>query len=585
MVEISIVSGTYNRLPHLQKMVESCRQSVSPYEYEIIIVDGGSTDGTIDWCKLQHDIRLIEQGELLGAISAFNAGCAIATGRFVAILNDDIEIVSNTLSRARDYLNANPWCGQVAFRNNVVGVGDLKRQQLSRAYGLLYGQCSMTPKHLGDYAGWWGDEGMRTYGGDTRLSLRLWEMGYPTIHVPGCEIIDHVVEDDLRKANSGDPWRVAREKGEIHPDLIKFTKFWKGRLPQSDQIIPAANQASVVMSKARCGNLRTLRFKGMMARGHKMRTTLIDILGTLGTAKQINQAELKHQANYDPANLHRAVLNECKQFLPDLVILQSQRDGNISPETAYAIRNMFPFAFIINFDGDTHYPLTDFNLRMAESVHLQCVVSPSVFKWYADRGVGVAYWPIGIESDYIVPRGDFSAGPDISFLGALYGQGVFPQADTRENAVRKLVELRSYGEIDFLLLGNGWRKIGIETDQTNERHSDSAAIYSRSKMALSISQSASLWGYTSDRLYNICATGCPALVQQFSGMNPHGFVDGETCISWSDIDEMVAKMRYYLKNESEREKIGAAGRELVLSRHTWNHRVDALLTMIEYMAR
>ena len=67
---ISVVTGTYNRFAMLQRMVASARRSVSTLPIEIIVVDGGSTDGTQAWCKTHPDIVLIEQGELLGACKA-----------------------------------------------------------------------------------------------------------------------------------------------------------------------------------------------------------------------------------------------------------------------------------------------------------------------------------------------------------------------------------------------------------------------------------------------------------------------------------------------------------------------------------
>src|SRR3990172_8201697 len=89
---ISIVTGTYNRLKHLQSMVESVRLSVGVgIPYEIVVVDGGSKDGTLNWCRLQKDIVLIEHGELLGAVKAFNDGARAAKGTYVILANDDID--------------------------------------------------------------------------------------------------------------------------------------------------------------------------------------------------------------------------------------------------------------------------------------------------------------------------------------------------------------------------------------------------------------------------------------------------------------------------------------------------------------
>src|SRR5687767_6498686 len=53
---ISIVTGTYNRLDSLQRMIKSVRSQMPRHiAYELVIVDGGSTDGTLAWCEAQAD--------------------------------------------------------------------------------------------------------------------------------------------------------------------------------------------------------------------------------------------------------------------------------------------------------------------------------------------------------------------------------------------------------------------------------------------------------------------------------------------------------------------------------------------------
>jgi spore maturation protein CgeB len=122
--------------------------------------------------------------------------------------------------------------------------------------------------------------------------------------------------------------------------------------------------------------------------------------------------------------------------------------------------------------------------------------------------------------------------------------------------------------------------VGIECRHTLEDFEGNPVRYSQAKMGLSISQTKDYWGYTSDRTYNIMATGCPVLIQEFKGMNEHGLVDGETCIAWSNLDEMMDKARYYKAHPKEREAIGQAGKEVLLARHTWNHRVEELFGLI-----
>jgi len=245
---------------------------------------------------------------------------------------------------------------------------------------------------------------------------------------------------------------------------------------------------------------------------------------------------------------------------------------------------------VLNFDGDTHKPLEKFNFDIARAVHLQLVVSPTMYPEYIKQGIrNVAYWPIGIESEYLDQKPTLryldyrETDSDVVFMGLRYGEGKFWEAENRRDSVARLWQLAKKEGFKFDVYGRNWESLGVKATATNEQHAVNAKIYSRAKMALSISQASHLWGYTSDRLYNITATGCPALVHRFAGMEEHGYVDGETCIVWKDIDEMVEKVMYYLEHDDEREAIGVAGRVMTHARHTWDHRIQSLLVMLDGM--
>ena len=121
-IDVSIVSGTYNRIESLKQLVNSIRQSIKyNLKYEIVLVDGGSTDGSIEWIKQQDDIRLIEHGELRGAIKAFNDGAYNAKGNYVILANDDIEFVNDSVWQAWLWMEKNPFCGIGCFYQNRNG--------------------------------------------------------------------------------------------------------------------------------------------------------------------------------------------------------------------------------------------------------------------------------------------------------------------------------------------------------------------------------------------------------------------------------------------------------------------------------
>jgi len=350
-------------------------------------------------------------------------------------------------------------------------------------------------------------------------------------------------------------------------------------MPKRENWIPApigqAHPGRRVLEKAARGNLRTMRFKAMLRATDVPRPALIDAFGKYGPIQQINQDALLQK--YDLDGFQVEVEKIIRHFQPDLVVLQAQRGTNVLPATVWRLREQWPWIFWMNFDGDVHVNMREqpFYFEIARAVHLQTVISPTLFPLYASRGVGVAFWPIGIEPEYIRERGPVD-GPDVTFLGSLYGEGVFPEAEMRRDAVLALAK----SELSLGLYGGGWPRVGLESKYTGENHTENAALYAGAKMALSISQSKDLWGYTSNRLYQICTSGCPALVQRFVGMEAGGYVDGETCIAWTTTDEMLEKARYYAAHDAERERIGAAGKAMTLDRHTWAHRVEALWEMI-----
>lgn len=574
-MSLSLVSGTYNRLDLLKRMIHSARVSVGSVPYTFIIVDGGSKDGTQDWVRAQEDTVLIEHGELLGAIKAYNDGCRAALSEYVVILNDDIEVTPGTLESAYHYMEQHPEVGQGAFGHIYQRRGaQAKTTPRWQEYqGYLYGQCSIIRRVLGDIVGWWG-EGYRTYAGDTRLSMRLWELGWRVERLPLCTVIDYEYEDELRRINNKDQRQI---NAGTHPDSQLFQQRWQGRMPKRNQWRPASFNS--ILAKAARGTLSTVRFK-VTPPGWPPRYALIRAFGKYGKAHQINQTQYGRKHGMD--KLQDYAVDWIRKGQPDLVLLQSHTPKNaIWPTTVKRMRGVCPQATIVNWNGDCHFPLSSFDINIAKAVDLHLHVSPTLFEEYMSKGVyNIGYWPIGVEVEFFEAiRPAKITGPDVIFMGALYGLGVFPEAENRKRAVQTLMD----SPLKTRLYGPGWDKLGYKTEMTWDQFASNAQLYANAAMALSISQASHLWGYTSDRLYNICASQCPALVQVFAGMEEHGFIDGKTCISWSTMEEMMERARYYLdtrRHGAEREAIALAGRELIKTRHTWDSRALSLFEMI-----
>jgi glycosyltransferase involved in cell wall biosynthesis len=109
-VFFSIVIPTYNRLPILQKCLRAMESQTIDDRvtgYEIVVVDDGSTDGTIEWLQasageLSH-VKVYEQAHK-GASTARNLGVEKAEGDTIIFIDSDLVVTPVFLQAHADAL-------------------------------------------------------------------------------------------------------------------------------------------------------------------------------------------------------------------------------------------------------------------------------------------------------------------------------------------------------------------------------------------------------------------------------------------------------------------------------------------------
>ncbi|MBN1356366.1 glycosyltransferase family 2 protein [bacterium] len=105
---ISVVIPTWNGKDLLRTCLDSLAiQTCS--DFEIIVVDNGSSDGTDRWIRETHPkITCITLTENRGFASAVNAGIKASNGEYVALLNNDTRVDSRWISVLKDSLREHP---------------------------------------------------------------------------------------------------------------------------------------------------------------------------------------------------------------------------------------------------------------------------------------------------------------------------------------------------------------------------------------------------------------------------------------------------------------------------------------------
>ena len=550
---LSIITGTYQRLDYLRAMVESVRNQMPVgFDYEFVIVDGGSTDGTPEWCAQQADIHFIQQGELLGAIRAFDAGCRAAQGDYVLLLNDDVLVVDGSIVKALSYLDGHPDCGAVAFMDNRRAPGydtDAYKVQTIRAVraGALvdvpYAQCGLFRRWLGDLCGWWGSEDTdwgesHTYGGDSRLSAEIWRRGYTVDAVPGVAVNDRVAPDVLRQRNHQQEQRIGSAYYRKYPNGVAISALPKPDDPMGE-------------------HLRILYLPLFSPRFGRYKRGLCDALAKVGVVYELDYVRQRER-----------FVGAVADFQPHLILAQFHDAHTITPEALRYVRTLAPSAVVVNWCGDVYQEsqTAPDMLDLLHSVDLALVVNADLLPIYKAEGIRAAYWQIGYEP---VPEPlPMEREHDLVFMANAYS------ASRKELAT----VLRGISQ-NTGLYGYGWDELG-GSGNTFYNFARGAALYRRCKIAIGDNQYGDK-GFVSNRLFEALANGAFLLHQHVPGLRDlTGIEPGVHLVEWSDDDDLTEKAHYYLAHEDERRQIAAAGEAFVRQHCSFDARVRELFDLL-----
>jgi glycosyltransferase involved in cell wall biosynthesis len=106
-MKVSIITPSYNQAEFIERTIQSILGQNYP-DLEYIIMDGGSTDGTIEILKKYSDKIIWKSEKDNGQSDAINKGLRLATGNIVAFLNSDDTYQPMTISKVVDFFKKNP---------------------------------------------------------------------------------------------------------------------------------------------------------------------------------------------------------------------------------------------------------------------------------------------------------------------------------------------------------------------------------------------------------------------------------------------------------------------------------------------
>lgn len=133
-LKISIITPSFNHARFIRRTVDSVLSQQGDFELEYRVLDGASTDGTVDILRSYGDRLQWKSEKDNGQVDAINKGLRSVTGDIVAWLNSDDVLMPGALARVSRAFAENPSVEWVHGRCRIIDAEDREVRRWISAY-------------------------------------------------------------------------------------------------------------------------------------------------------------------------------------------------------------------------------------------------------------------------------------------------------------------------------------------------------------------------------------------------------------------------------------------------------------------
>jgi len=205
--KVSILVLNWNKKDMTIECIDSLKKIKYP-NYEILVIDNGSTDGSYRAFKKMGDIKTVQTGKNLGYTGGNNAGMRKAKGDYVLVLNNDVIVDPDFLNELVRAAESDPQIGIVGpkvyynhkknvifsaggYTSKIMGLGiliglnkiDRGQYEKQKKVNMIPGCCMLIKRKVLDKVGYF-DDNFYIYFDEMDYCLRAIDSGFKCVYVP-----------------------------------------------------------------------------------------------------------------------------------------------------------------------------------------------------------------------------------------------------------------------------------------------------------------------------------------------------------------------------------------------------------------
>jgi hypothetical protein len=266
--------------------------------------------------------------------------------------------------------------------------------------------------------------------------------------------------------------------------------------------------------------------------------------------------------------MNRALIEEARWYKPSFIHLG--KCELVSGSTVRALKSA-THAFVAHFYGDLSREVKPWVAEIGRFADITLLIhrDPAICRAYSEAGCRkIGFWWVGTDPTIFYPREVQKRDYSLIFMGR-------PIQESGNERRITLIEMAQANVVPHVFGGNWDVPSGVHCHPFVDEDAFAWAC-SRAKIALSINAHDVPMYASWRRIFNTMACGTLLLVRYFPGLETV-FENKKHLVWYKERTEAVRLARHYLVAKNEREQIAEVGRQEVLARHTWDHRIAEML--------